>query len=141
MTLTNYRGGSSAKLQIFLVASTCVMYLVAAGLFARAIWYFEQQHWNKMVGKDVSELGAGPGSYDISRSVWHVNVRISAELATDNMLIFYSVAVPKLMVEVAGVSLMEYLDGRIPQPTAPSYRTTSTGLPSPLHSSQCGIVK
>lgn len=76
MTLTNYRGGSSAKLHIFLVASTCVMYLVAAGLFARAIWYFEQQHWNKMVGKDVSELGAGPGSYDISRSVWHVNVRI-----------------------------------------------------------------
>lgn len=56
------------------------MYLVAAGLFDRAIWYFEQQHWNKMVGKDVSELGAGPGSYDISRSVWHVNVRISVEL-------------------------------------------------------------
>lgn len=27
-----------------------------------------------MVGGDAAELGAGPGSYDIDRSVWHVNV-------------------------------------------------------------------
>ena len=63
-----------ARIQIFLVASTCLLYLVAAGLFARAVWYFEQGHWNALVGKDVAELGAGPGSYDIDRSVWHVNV-------------------------------------------------------------------
>ncbi|KAJ4325207.1 high-affinity iron permease [Fusarium piperis] len=68
-----YRGGSSAKLQVFLVASTCLLYLVAAGLFSRAIWLFEQQQWNKVVGGDAAELGDGPGSYDIDRSIWHVN--------------------------------------------------------------------
>ncbi|KAL6354964.1 hypothetical protein LRP88_12322 [Fusarium phalaenopsidis] len=68
------RGGSSAKLQVFLVASTCLLYLVAAGLFSRAIWLFEQQQWNKVVGGDAAELGDGPGSYDIDRSIWHVNL-------------------------------------------------------------------
>ncbi|RKL16554.1 hypothetical protein BFJ68_g5169 [Fusarium oxysporum] len=67
-------GGSSAKLQYFLVASTCLLYLVAAGLFSRAIWLFEQQQWNKVVGGDAAELGDGPGSYDIDRSIWHVNL-------------------------------------------------------------------
>jgi len=50
------------------------MYLVAAGLLARSVSYFEQGHWNNVVGQDVAELGDGPGSYDIDRSVWHVNV-------------------------------------------------------------------
>ncbi|KAH6974423.1 iron permease FTR1 family protein [Ilyonectria sp. MPI-CAGE-AT-0026] len=68
-----YKGSSLAKLQYFLVASTCLLYLVAAGLVARSVSYFEQAHWNKVVGADVAELGAGPGSYDIDRSVWHVN--------------------------------------------------------------------
>lgn len=78
MALTSYSGASSARLQVFLVASTCLLYLVAAGLVARSIWYFEQQQWNNMVGKDAAELGAGPGSYNIRKSVWHVNVRIFA---------------------------------------------------------------
>jgi high-affinity iron transporter len=30
--------------------------------------------WNEAVGSDAAELGAGPGSYDITKSVWHVNV-------------------------------------------------------------------
>jgi high-affinity Fe2+/Pb2+ permease len=68
------RGGSSARLQVFLVVSTCLLYLVAAGLFSRAVWSFEQQKWQQLIGADASELGAGPGSYDIGRSVWHVNV-------------------------------------------------------------------
>ncbi|KAF7561129.1 hypothetical protein G7046_g3001 [Stylonectria norvegica] len=68
-----YKSGSTAKLQSFLVASTCLLYLVAAGLFSRAFWLFEQQQWNKIVGGDAAELGDGPGSYDIDRSIWHVN--------------------------------------------------------------------
>lgn len=68
------RGGSTASIQIFLVVSTCFLYLVAAGLFSRAVWYLESQQWNDMVGGDAAELGAGPGSYDILKSVWHVNV-------------------------------------------------------------------
>ncbi|KAJ4306690.1 high-affinity iron permease [Collariella sp. IMI 366227] len=68
-----YKGGSTARLQIFLVASTCLLYLVAAGLFSRAVWSFEQHEWNVLVGGDVAELGEGPGTYDIEKSVWHVN--------------------------------------------------------------------
>jgi high-affinity iron transporter len=56
------------------VVSTCLLYLVAAGLFSRAVLAFEMQHWNGIVGGDAAELGDGPGSYDITKSVWHVNV-------------------------------------------------------------------
>lgn len=62
------------KLQFFLIISTCLLYLVAAGLFSKAVWYFEAQAWNIAIGGDAAETGAGPGSYDIGKSVWHVNV-------------------------------------------------------------------
>ena len=68
-----YRGGNAAPLQFFLIASTCFLYLVAAGLFSRAIWYLEQNTWNHLTGGDAAETGSGPGSYDIRNSVWHVN--------------------------------------------------------------------
>ncbi|KXH60118.1 plasma membrane iron permease [Colletotrichum nymphaeae SA-01] len=68
-----YKSGSTSKIQIFLVVSTCLLYIVAAGLFSRAVWFFEAQEWNTAVGGDAAEVGAGPGSYDIDRSVWHVN--------------------------------------------------------------------
>lgn len=64
-----FKGGASTKLQLFLVVSTCLLYLVAAGLFSRAVWYFEAQQWNNVIGGDAAETGAGPGSYDISKSV------------------------------------------------------------------------
>ncbi|KAM0281111.1 hypothetical protein ACHAQH_003690 [Verticillium albo-atrum] len=68
-----YKSGASARLQIFLVVSTCLLYLVAAGLFSRAVWFFEAQKWNEAVGGDAAEVGSGPGSYDIDKSVWHLN--------------------------------------------------------------------
>ncbi|PFH61690.1 hypothetical protein XA68_16573 [Ophiocordyceps unilateralis] len=68
-----YKGASTAKLQLFLVLSTCLLYLVAAGLFSRGVWHLETQEWNIAVGGDAAETGSGPGSYDIDRSVWHVN--------------------------------------------------------------------
>ncbi|PHH79356.1 hypothetical protein CDD80_5024 [Ophiocordyceps camponoti-rufipedis] len=68
-----YKGASTAKLQLFLVLSTCLLYLVAAGLFSRGIWHFEAQEWNIAVGGDAAETGDGGGSYDIDKSVWHVN--------------------------------------------------------------------
>lgn len=46
---------------------------MAAGLFSRAVWYLELNKWNKLTGGDASENGSGPGSYDIRKSVWHVN--------------------------------------------------------------------
>ena len=66
------------------MASSCLLYLVAAGLVARSVWYFEQGHWSSLVGKDVGESGAGPGSYDIDRSVWHVNVSLFYNLPADH---------------------------------------------------------
>jgi len=60
-------------LQIFLIVSTCFLYLIAAGLFSKAIWSFEINAWNKILGGDAADVGSGPGSYDIRKSVWHVN--------------------------------------------------------------------
>lgn len=71
--LTLSSGGNTAKMQIFLVASTCFLYLVSAGLLSKGIGYFEQYQWNQIVGGDAAETGSGAGSYDIRKSVWHVN--------------------------------------------------------------------
>jgi len=30
-----------AGIQIFLIVSTCFLYLVAAGLFSKSVWYFQ----------------------------------------------------------------------------------------------------
>jgi high-affinity iron transporter len=69
-----YRTGNSLSLQWFLIASTCFLYLIAAGLFSKGVWNFELQRFIDLCdGFDVSETGHGPGSYDISTSVWHVN--------------------------------------------------------------------
>lgn len=69
-----YKGGNKTSLQIFLVVSTCFLYLVAAGLFSKGVWNLEQDAWVKIAGEGAAEAGAGPGSYDIRKSVWHVNV-------------------------------------------------------------------
>lgn len=68
-----YYFGSNMSLQIFLIISTCILYLIAAGLFSRGVWYFETYVYNNKTGGDASENGSGPGTYDISKSVWHVN--------------------------------------------------------------------
>ncbi|CAK3857621.1 plasma membrane iron permease [Lecanosticta acicola] len=68
-----YRGGNTTKLQIFLTISTCFLYLISAGLFSKAVWYFQNYHWTQLTGGDASETGSGAGSYDIRQSVWHVN--------------------------------------------------------------------
>ncbi|MCJ1335735.1 hypothetical protein MMC09_001008 [Bachmanniomyces sp. S44760] len=84
-----YKGGNFASIQTFLIISTSVLYLVAAGLFSKAVWLFEEQKvrlselstismlnvfkWNQQIGGDADETGDGPGSYNINHSVWHVN--------------------------------------------------------------------
>ena len=69
-----YKGGNRTSLQVFLVISTCFLYLVAAGLFSKGVWNLEQNAWVKLAGEGAAEAGTGPGSYDIRKSVWHVNV-------------------------------------------------------------------
>jgi high-affinity iron transporter len=68
-----YKYGNHVSIHYFLVGSTCFLYLVAAGLFSRGVWFIELQQFINKIGQDVSESGSGPGSYDITRSVWHVN--------------------------------------------------------------------
>ncbi|CAG86803.1 DEHA2D04554p [Debaryomyces hansenii CBS767] len=68
-----YYFGSTVSLQVFLIISTGILYLIAAGLFSRGVWFFETNTYNKATGGDASENGSGPGTYDISKSVWHVN--------------------------------------------------------------------
>lgn len=60
-------------MQVFLIVSTCFLYLIAAGLFSKAVWYFENREWDQIIGGDASETGSRAGSYDITKSVWHIN--------------------------------------------------------------------
>ena len=41
LSLTRSRGGNVGSIQTFLIISTCFLYLVAAGLFSKAVWLFE----------------------------------------------------------------------------------------------------
>ncbi|KAK6197996.1 plasma membrane iron permease [Scheffersomyces amazonensis] len=68
-----YYSGSTVSLQIFLIISTCILYLIAAGLFSRGVWGFEMHLFNNQTGGDAAEGASGPGTYDIAKSVWHVN--------------------------------------------------------------------
>lgn len=68
-----YYSGSTVSLQIFLIISTCILYLIAASLFSRGIWFFENYQFGLKTGGDASEGGSGPGTYNIKNSVWHVN--------------------------------------------------------------------
>ncbi|KND86509.1 Plasma membrane iron permease [Tolypocladium ophioglossoides CBS 100239] len=68
-----YRGGNMMSIQIFLIASTSVLYLIAAGMFSKAVWSLQYHTFAQLVGSDVAEAGDGPGSYNIRETVWHVN--------------------------------------------------------------------
>jgi len=85
-----YKGGNKTSLQIFLVVSTCFLYLVAAGLFSKGVWNLEQNAWTKLAGEGAAESGSGPGSYDIRKSVWHVNCCSPLENGEGGWMIFNS---------------------------------------------------
>ncbi|KAG0309091.1 high-affinity iron permease [Linnemannia gamsii] len=64
-----YRGGSRLALHRFFIASTCLLLLIAAGLFAKAINAYEMDKWGKIVGGDPDDAG----SYDPRGNVWALN--------------------------------------------------------------------
>ncbi|TGO16792.1 hypothetical protein BTUL_0024g00630 [Botrytis tulipae] len=131
-----YKGGATSKLQFFLVISTCLLYLVAAGLFSRAVWFFQAQSWNDATGGDAAETGAGPGSYDIRQSVWHVNFGnpelnggggwgiFNAILGWQNSATYGSVISYNLywLVVIVGFLLMRYKEVKGHLPLAPTLR-------------------
>ncbi|CAH0046456.1 unnamed protein product [Clonostachys solani] len=68
-----YRGGNMLSIQVFLTISTAVLYLIAAGMFSKAIWYLQMHEYNVKTGGDAAESGSGAGSYNIKQTIWHVN--------------------------------------------------------------------
>ncbi|KAG2182526.1 hypothetical protein INT43_007457 [Umbelopsis isabellina] len=68
-----YRGGSLMRLHWFFVVSTCILYLVSAGLLSKAVGYFEQNAWNKVIGGESAEEAGAVIGYKITTSVWHVS--------------------------------------------------------------------
>lgn len=66
-------GTGHVSVRRFVLGSTCFLYLVAAGLMSRGVWFLEMYRFIQKVGTDISENGSGPGSYDISNTVWHVD--------------------------------------------------------------------
>ncbi|KAF7291854.1 Iron permease FTR1 [Mycena indigotica] len=69
-----YTFASRTTLTIFLVAMTNLLLLIGAGLFSRAVWAFEENAFNKLLGADVDDAGGnGPGSFRVQGNVWHLN--------------------------------------------------------------------
>ncbi|KAI9012627.1 high-affinity iron permease [Phycomyces nitens] len=78
-----YRGGSLLKLRWFFIISTVILYLVAAGLMAKSIGFFEQNAWNGIIGGEVAEESGSVIGYRVSTSVWHVSWG-NPEILTDS---------------------------------------------------------
>ncbi|KAI4194419.1 MAG: hypothetical protein LQ346_003691 [Caloplaca aetnensis] len=128
-----YKGGNFAPIQMFLIVSTCFLYLVAAGLFSKGVWFFESGAWNKIVGGDAAETGSGAGSYDIRQSVWHVNVSKKPPSSSDSpgrpiASNLRSVATLISMAEAVGVFLTPSSGGRTQLLSAQWFHTTCSGL-------------
>lgn len=67
-----YRTGSSTTLHWFLIGSTTFLFLIGAGLFSKAIGFFQYYVFASGVGGDVAETGDGPGSFQVAGNVWHL---------------------------------------------------------------------
>ncbi|RUS21839.1 iron permease FTR1/Fip1/EfeU [Endogone sp. FLAS-F59071] len=68
-----YRGGNIMNMHYFFVASTCLLLLIAAGLFAKAIWCFEQHAWGQVLGGGDPDGITSAISYNVRTAVWHVS--------------------------------------------------------------------
>lgn len=55
-----------------MIGSTSLLFLIGAGLFSKAIGFFEYYTFSKGVGGDVAETGDGPGSFRVQGNVWHL---------------------------------------------------------------------
>ncbi|KAI9354468.1 iron permease FTR1/Fip1/EfeU [Pilaira anomala] len=64
-----YRGGSLIQLRWFFVASTIILYLVAAGLMAKGVGFLEQNAWNVVIGGEAADVIG----YRVTTSIWHVS--------------------------------------------------------------------
>ncbi|KAI0777363.1 iron permease FTR1 [Trametes elegans] len=69
-----YAFASRTTLTIFMVVMTNFLLLIGAGLFSKAVWAFQTNAFNHLLGADVDDAGGdGPGSYDVRGNVWHLD--------------------------------------------------------------------
>ncbi|KAI0263016.1 iron permease FTR1/Fip1/EfeU [Gloeopeniophorella convolvens] len=69
-----YAFASRTTLSIFLVVMTNFILLIGAGLFSKAVWAFQENAFNHLLGADVDDSGGdGPGSFDVRGNVWHLD--------------------------------------------------------------------
>ncbi|KAJ7636973.1 iron permease FTR1 [Roridomyces roridus] len=69
-----YSFASRTTLTIFLILMTNLLLLIGAGLFSRAVWAFQENAFNHLLGADVDDTGGdGPGSFNVKGSVWHLD--------------------------------------------------------------------
>lgn len=90
------------------------------------------QQWNKIIGGDAAETGVGPGSYDIRKSVWHVNVSTAAQVNDLSQVRNHtkkknSAVARRSMVAEVGEYSMQFSGGRIRPLMEPSYLTICIG--------------
>ncbi|KAJ1748451.1 high-affinity iron permease [Coemansia sp. RSA 989] len=64
-----YRTGNAMSFHWFFVATTCLLYLIAAGLFSRAVWFFEMHVFAKYAGADPDAAGV----FDVRVNVWKLD--------------------------------------------------------------------
>ena len=61
-------------LTVFLIVMTNFILLIGAGLFSRAVWDFQTNAFNHLLGADVDDSGGdGPGSFNVRGNVWHLD--------------------------------------------------------------------
>ncbi|KAG1862534.1 iron permease FTR1/Fip1/EfeU [Suillus subalutaceus] len=69
-----YQFASRSTLTIFLIVMTNLILLIGAGLFSKAVWSFQENAFNNLLGADVDDEGGnGPGTYDVRGNVWHLD--------------------------------------------------------------------
>ncbi|PIL27756.1 transporter [Ganoderma sinense ZZ0214-1] len=69
-----YAFASRTTLTVFMVVMTNFLILIGAGLFSKAIWAFQQNAFNTLLGVDVDDSGGdGPGSFNVRGNVWHLD--------------------------------------------------------------------
>ncbi|EJF63923.1 Ftr1 protein [Dichomitus squalens] len=69
-----YAFASRTTLTIFMVVMTNFLLLIGAGLFSKAVWDFQENAFNNLLGADVDDTGGdGPGSFDVRGNVWHLD--------------------------------------------------------------------
>ncbi|PWN48126.1 iron permease FTR1 [Violaceomyces palustris] len=68
-----FKGGNFVGVKVFLLVSTSFLLLIASGMASRSVFYLQTYAYVRLVGDGAAESGSGPGSYDATSYIWHLN--------------------------------------------------------------------